>query len=172
MFASMVSCQLAEVVFQANLDKGRIQQFTFTSLVLWLIQFQIAVSLPALGPESLPVESFNRSLDARSIYTPVSSPLSKRALKFADAVAKGNRLMCRLGNPALLDDQSTVTSLGILEISGWIRGPEALASIITPTLQPAFNQLGIQNNPNDCAQIRWMQADVSRNAQGQDVPVC
>jgi hypothetical protein len=165
----MVSYPLSDVDLQANLDEG-----PFTGLVLWFIQFQIALSFPApvLALQPLPLESFKKSLDAGSTYNPASSPLSKRALTFADAVAKGNRFMCRLENPALLDDQSAVTSVDIIETSGWTRVPEDYDATITTSLQPAFDEFGLMNNPIDCAHINWNHAVASRNAQGQDVPVC
>jgi hypothetical protein len=123
-------------------------------------------------PKLIPFdESFNESLNARLIDITAASPLSKRTLSWADAVAKGTRLLCRLENPDLLNDQSSVTSTDMLVRSGWDRYNEEVNSDIMPHLKSFFSQKKIANNPADFVSVRWRQDKASVNSQGQDVPV-
>ena len=149
---------------------GRIQQVT--SLVLWFITFQIALPFPAQNAFVGTSTSFNISLDAQSINIPVASSLSKRFLSWFDAVAKGSELLCRLENPDLLNDQSTVTSVDTLATSGWVATNKAVDRDIYSVLNSFFLQEGIENNVGDIVAVRWRHNEASRNSKGELVPVC
>ena len=153
--------------------KGRFQRVT--RLVLWSATLQIALSIPAqvLLPGPLPLGvSFNKSPDAQWIDVPAASYLSKRDLSWDDAVAKGTRLLCRLENPALLDDQSSATSTGMLRTSGWSEYNINVDFNIFLTLDPYFDQEGIAYNEEECVCRSWQHNRESKNSQGEDVPVC
>jgi hypothetical protein len=161
------------VISKLTWIKRRVQQLT--NLVLWFINLQIAHSSPEKAPvrETLPLDGyFNRSLDAPSIDILAASSLSKRQLSWDDAIAKGTRLLCRLQNPALLNDQSSATSTDMLETDGWTRFEDQINEDIFPILDSYFAQEGVENNPDDCHAVRWEHNENSKNSQGQDVPVC
>ena len=141
-------------------------------MVLWFITFQIALSLPVQDARGGNSTSFNKSLDAQSIDILAASPLSKRYLGWGDAIAKGNRLLCRLENPDLLNDQSTVTSTDTLATSGWVATNKAVNPDIYPVLNSFFLQEGIENNVGDIVAVRWKHNEASTNSKGELVPVC
>ena len=117
--------------------------------------------------EPPPLNGLNKSLDARSIDS-----LSKRNLPWATAVAKGARFLCRLENPELLNDQSSVTSIDMLTASGWTRDIRDIEADVFDTLNSFFLQEGISNNPDDFHGVCWEHAQSSKNLKGEDVPVC
>jgi hypothetical protein len=85
---------------------------------------------------------------------------------------KGDRLLCRMQNPALLNDQSTVTSLDMLATSGWTRHIEVVGPEVFLTLESFFLQEGVYSNQDDFQAVRWEHTEISTNSQGQQVPVC
>jgi hypothetical protein len=105
------------------------------------------------------------------IDIPDATFLSKRTLSWADASAKGTRLLCRLQNPALLNDQSSVTSTDMLAASGWVRYNDDVNMDVIPMLQSFISQNNIDNNPAHFVGVRWRQEEDSRNSQGQYVLV-
>jgi hypothetical protein len=124
--------------------------------------------------ESLQLESFNESLNARSIYTQASNYLSERDDDYEKAKTKGFGLLCKLRSPDL-SFQSPYTWDDLLE-SGWVRTPvpedDADKNTMFTDLEPVFRYLEIAYRQVDSKGVQWSNEYPSENAQGEDVEVC
>jgi hypothetical protein len=122
--------------------------------------------------ESLPLESFNESLNPQTLYIPTSNHPLERSTVYSDALAKGYGLICQLESPNE-PPQSPYTTIEHLRASGWNQYIMAgLSRHRLGILQPAFNELGIVYNPRDNAEILWINNLPSQNAQHKTAPVC
>jgi hypothetical protein len=139
------------------LGQGPFQQFT--GLILCFIIFKSTLSLPVDVPvlESVQLEPFNESLDARPSYISASNLLLERD---DDATYERNRergegYICRLKDPALRRDQSPYTMPEQLDNSGWVQKEKRVDTHILGLFDPVFNVLQIPNIPHNNVNIKW-----------------
>jgi hypothetical protein len=144
--------------------------------MLWLLSFQFALSLlPEVRvPESLQLESFNGSLNARLLHIPTSkypSELDEIYEIYIESFEKGNTLLCKIFRGQAPESQITTDTQ--VEQSGWVRKikPAPDNSLIAD-FSNAFQYLGLRYNENLNKFIAWEHLRRKRNAAGVMVPVC